>query len=275
MRLLTTLLIAIYAIAMTGCGHTYITNRITLIDAESERPIPGARVGVFYGGWSEGSFSAPTAAWGTTSEDGTLDLRVTVDRDRRVLPTWSTEPDGYFRFFESGEFNPMIAVIDQKIAAGESEDIVRLTVRCWRKPSPVVRVTIPAGYRGFVRICPSIAPYESPEPSQRLFDCVINASGLCWLPRASILTEAPVEIAYEFCFDDGSPLPRGSHILTRDGTALAAWSTWHVDKCPTFIVAEESVAWSEQRSLRSDGSSAEVYQQFAERVRTGRLHSGE
>ncbi len=264
--------LAVAAVATAaGCGqYKYAQNRVTVLDAETGNPIVGAEVRLRYSAAPFSVIAMPRADSDTTDENGVAVLRATIDQNRGVWPDWDTSAEGYFPGYDNRE---ILQASEQLAAALDSDavdPVIELTLRRWVRPEPTVLVTVPTGYRGYVRVCPAESVESAPLAAhRRVFSCTIDAYGLCELPPAPILAEVYPPKTCEFRFADGTDLPvaqRGP----REGDALAAWPLWWVDRCEVFVIADETTAAAERKSLRPQGVvDSSAYPAWAERVRRG------
>jgi hypothetical protein len=258
------------AATLVGCSYTYVPCRVTVIDAETAEPLSGVDVSVFYGRWPWGPFVSPADDRGVTDENGAVTLRVTASDEREAWPMWNANPQGYHDSTDGGEGRATTEQIRRLIATGSENQIATLTFRRWAEPGPTVLVTVPTGYRGFIRVCEPTATPPTPEARLRLFECAADERGVCTLPAASILTEAQEPVVFSFQFADGSELPEGPRAPLEGGDLVAAWALWYVDSCRVFVIGTEHEAWRERKALWPDGVlDNSTYDRFATRVRAG------
>ena len=271
----------IVALALGGCNYSYIEHCVTLIDGETRAPVQGALVSVTYMGFPYGPVVQPKPSSGITNDSGEVLLRATSTRDQSVNPIWFTEPAGYFRLPLYGDDYRAARSAIESAEAGSTGD-VNVSLRVWAKPEPTIRVTLPAGYCGYVSICAPQQPPTGPQSRNRLFECTADARGRCELSAASILQHSSPR--YEFQFADGVPCPYvGSTWEAKPGGMRSG--AWHAGddkdqhfKCEAFVIGSEARAISERTwAHRWSGSSPtfdEVAWRAAYKAWTERIHTG-
>ena len=202
MRLPALILAALFLTA-AGCGWNVNYDRVNVrvIDGDTGRPV------------SHASVSAPRGSWGATGDRDTADAdgRATLRVARHVGRGVEADPAGY------------LSSVNYRGGVGE------VTILVYRPPRPLAGITIPAGYRGILRIGtrdggPAAMP-QPPDPGppwlggKREFYTKADVSGLTDVAPPPRLTPfqglAEPWIAR---FDDGTPL-RYENPIARSGTS--------------------------------------------------------
>ena len=102
-----------------------------------------------------------------------------------------------------------------------------IDVRLYREPAPVVKLTLPVGYRGVVKVGfrsrgAGDAPYL---PGQRLFHVQVKGSGVHWLASSPLLDSSAAFYAEHA---DATPLP-STRWGYADSVALRAANGYNLD----------------------------------------------
>lgn len=265
-----TLALALVA-CLSGC-HSYVDQRVLVLDAETQEPIRGARVSVGSMSFPYGPIFPPTSSSAITDQQGVAHVRTASGSESQWL---TAAPEGYFAESLLGhQYRDRRGALDSTIRARRLADGT-LAVNVWAKPEPTVRVTLPTGYRGYVTVWTPTPPPTGPETPTRLFECTADAHGRCELPAASILIVGHSSLddralSYEFQFADGTPLlsVQSDWNAEPSGNRLAAWGKVQDDDAEhlrhIFFVGTEAQAVSERTWVQRRSGDGQVYDQPAQ-----------
>lgn len=259
------ILLFVVALFAAGCNsYHYVVSQVTVVDAETGDPIPDVTVSTGYGYGLYGPLFPPSASFGMTDERGVVYLRVSASQERGAYPNWYTESPDYFSYFVDDAKNKAVREVGNLAEVKDTSQVVNVTFRRWRKPTPTVSVVVPNDYRGYVRVQKS--PTMPTPPHLRTYDTAVDESGVCQLPGAPILNDAQQRARFEFTFTDGRKIPCPNRKAMPHNWDAGVWDVRSVDGEQVFLIAPEHVVDQElSRGL--------PYEAYRTRVMQGRITS--
>jgi hypothetical protein len=135
----------IIAAFVPGCLASYTHEQLTLrvIDAETQQPVPNARVEVNYTFFGP-ILNAPRPITKRTNGDGVVQLRV-ADFD----PTWAADAEGYL-LWQAFTYEDMAGDVIPKRFAPDGTG--SYTHALYAEPEPVIEVLVPQDYQGLLKV---------------------------------------------------------------------------------------------------------------------------
>lgn len=163
--------------AAVGCQsmHPTVPVAVTIRDAETKAPVPGAEVTFLYPADDSGTHSRD--ATGVTNAGGIAQVRATTDADG--LPQVKINAANY--------------IADQRMLPGDAlrairsssswpftgrTDPVEVSLDVYRGPMPVIDLIVPNGYRGLIKVDVRIREDVAYEQGQRVFRYNVPPDGL-------------------------------------------------------------------------------------------------
>jgi hypothetical protein len=191
---------------------------VSVRDAETGRPTPGARVDVRYP--HVAVLNAPRAVSGTTGGDGTT----TVVAANFGAQDWAASADGF--------------LADRRLVAGTDKDVRSIEFRLYRVPPPSVVVVVPNGFRGPLMVDRRPTDrWVQGEPGRRAFTFRASPGGYVGIDATPLLIRMN-PFAVGVVFEDGSSVPEPS-----TGTGASSVALRHVDLSGArtlFVVGTEA-----------------------------------
>jgi hypothetical protein len=158
-----------------GClsFHSYRPTPILIRDAETQKPIPGAEVNIWY---PPGSGAAPPQdSSGVSDGEGIAHLRAAPYGNTGLMI--GAKAKGYLPE-ERNISTETIAKIEPEHWFMKSEEgPATIVVEMYAEPRPAVELIVPKGHRGIVRVTLHLQEGLTWLPGQRVFPCTVDPSG--------------------------------------------------------------------------------------------------
>jgi hypothetical protein len=186
-------------ICSAGCGRTYHPVNVAVYDAETDAPIAGAEVAVYYRGIYP--FGFPKSDPAATDDRGAATIRIAAGE----TVEWCASAEGY--------------MVDR----GEPGEDVRV-FRLYKLPRPQVTIVVPNGYRGPLKIDMRLVPGRvQGKIGKRDFVFRASPSGYVDFDATPLLLATEhfhsLESNFFAVHEDGSPVP-DDYRLGRFGVGL-------------------------------------------------------
>ena len=148
-------LIILFSFSAVGCQlmHSSVPVAVTIRDAETKAPIPGADVTFLYPNSSDDSLSHLRDSAGKTNASGIVQIRA-ITGDDVPPPQIKVEVPGYLSQQKIMPGDTLRAVNSSKSFWPfiSPRDPIDLGVELYRGPPPVVNLVVPQGFRGIVKV---------------------------------------------------------------------------------------------------------------------------
>ncbi len=188
---------------VVGCAgfHTYRTVAVQVRDAETKKPIAGAKVRIWYPVAREAS--APYEASGVTGADGTVALRAAPFYESEI------QVEGSAADYLLDQTNLSEAAVQQaeakhSFAGGPPIPVV---IEMYAGPHPTVELTFPVGYRGLVKAQVHVREDMASSPGQRCFKYEVSPNGAVTVEGPPLLRRVNSP-NFTGRFADGTLLPK-------------------------------------------------------------------
>ncbi|MEM6853842.1 MAG: hypothetical protein AAF593_05475 [Planctomycetota bacterium] len=172
---------------LPGCKwYTYQDTTVLVTDGETGEPLPNAEVGVQ--AIAMFTFNLPEDIFVKTDDSGTAKIKL-VDNHPYFLDVGA---EGYRGLGTSDRWlrrpndeSPMYSATPQashvtltEADPDDGHDTAQLHIKLFRDPPPSLRVVVPNGYRGLIKIHLVRYPGDSPDlPTERVHEITTNARG--------------------------------------------------------------------------------------------------
>ena len=204
------------AVALSsGCvsfhGHQPMVVRV--LDRETDEPVPSATVAITYRAYKLPVLNRPQDDTDTTDPGGVVRLRLATGY-KYGSEHWSVSAEGYLphagTFVSNEEYErwtprPMGLSRDDFLITDEDSNSVYL----YREPLPSIRLQLPVGYRGVVRVVLDVSDPAPAPNGTRSFEVVVPPSGFVQLPCSRLLARDAWGLwsrDLTAAYADGSPL---------------------------------------------------------------------
>jgi hypothetical protein len=185
----------------TGCQlcHDYRPVTALVRDAETKKPIPGARVDIGYMTYMD--FFAPFAAHGTAGKDGVVQVLVAPYKELLLM---STCADGY-----ALEHQLLSTDKVREVRFWTASQQPTFVVELFAEPSATVELIVPNEFRGLITLETEATDSSQWVPGQRRFSANVPASGVVTIDGPPQLLDA-VLVNVEARLANGTRLNRYS-----------------------------------------------------------------
>ena len=154
---------------MAGCSaspsHSYRVVTVTVRDAETGRPIPGAVVSSDYN--QDPIHLVPRRSYGVTGANGTTRIRVAKDPHGIFI---APEAQGYLDYWAGG-----VLPDGRRYTSSQYTELPRwpfdaVTLTLYAEPAPEVVLVVPDGYSGSIPVSTGYGRRGNPWPGRRVFE---------------------------------------------------------------------------------------------------------
>lgn len=216
------------AILAAGCGvfRPHHTVSVQVIDGETRRPIPDAKVGVYYPNMLD--FTAPLPAESRTDAQGFAKVRVGEYHSIHIYALF----DGYL--WPDG-----VRLNEQSLKELARRTQPNLTIEMWADPQPTAELVVPNGYRGAVKV---ICERDDSAPiphGKRHFTFPVEPNGRVIIRGPGLLTsrDGPEFTAR---YVDGTAIPTHSSRYSEVALRWLASRTWRDRNTQLFCIGTET-----------------------------------
>jgi hypothetical protein len=187
------LLFALYiGVSCMGCVFNRSARlQVTVRDAETDVPIPRAKVDVATMLMAVGAYPGPASA--LADEDGIAILKAAMSR----VQTWRVAANGYL------PLNTMKKV----------DKPAPLVFRLYKKPAPHVIIIVPSGFHGPLKVeLRTIPGWAQEKVGEREFIFHASATGFLRIDATPLLAKLEADIhRIDAQFEDGTEIPQGDY----------------------------------------------------------------
>lgn len=230
-----------------GCQalHHYRPVAVEAVDAETQQPIPGADVRIWYP--LAPPSQAPWYSTGTTGDDGIVRLRAAPFGYGGLAVEGNAK--GYLLEQKNLSVEAVHAIAPAHAFEAVDQRPVSVVLAMYAEPRPAVELVVPTGYRGMVKADVQVQEGASCPPGQRCFSYAVPPSGDVEVIGPAMLKRVDPP-SFRARYADGTPLGRPD----KDYAAVGFWWMKSEGRCQFFLVGTRSEYESMCRSYDKEGT---------------------